>query len=358
MSVVSNSVGLHGKVSGESSEAVGPDGVAISRAAAAGMGPEFGREEFTDARILIVDDEDAIHVLLDRILELHGYKALHASSGREALEIVENERPDLVLSDVLMPGISGLELCWLLKSNPKTALLPVLLMTSLNDTQDRAEAFESGADEFVAKPFRKREMVARIRGMLRVKFLQDQLENAEEVIFSLARAVEAKDAYTGEHLERVSSLASEIGRFLGCDRTTCANLVRGGILHDIGKIAVPDSILNKKGRLTAEEFELVKTHPVVGERICRRLKTLRPVLDVIRHHHERLDGSGYPDGLKGDVILLPARIMAVCDVFDALTSKRAYRNAIDLRSALGILHEGVKAGHWDGGVVAALEAFV
>jgi len=358
MSVVSNSVKPQVRMPGTGGETLGWKGGEDLAGEASGMGPEFGREAFAGARILIVDDENAIHTLLGRILELNGYEALHALSGREALEIVEREHPDLVLSDVLMPGMSGLELCWLLKSNPKTALLPVLLMTALSGTEERVEAFESGADEFVAKPFREREMMARIRGMLRVKFLQDQLENAEEVIFSLARAVEAKDAYTGEHLERVSSLASEIGRFLGCDRTTCANLVRGGILHDIGKIAVPDSILNKRGRLTAEEFELVKIHPVEGERICRRLKTLRPVLDVIRHHHERLDGSGYPDGLKGDALSLPARIMAVCDVFDALTSKRAYRDAMDLRSALEILHEGVKANHWDGGVVAALEAFV
>lgn len=313
---------------------------------------------FAGARILVVEDDDAIHDLLERILELHSYTAIHAHDGQEALNLVATEQPDLVVSDVLMPGMNGMELCWRLKSNPETALLPLLLMTSLSDTQDRARAFESGADEFVSKPFRERELIARIRNMLRVKFLQDQLENAEEVIFSLARAVEAKDSYTGEHIERVSNLAAEIGRFLGCDEAACANLVRGGILHDIGKIAVPDSILNKPDKLTDEEFELVKIHPLEGERICRSLKTLRPVLDVVRHHHERLDGSGYPDGLKGDAIELPARIMAVCDVFDALTSERAYRGAVDVARALAILTEGVQAGHWDTKVVAALEAFV
>lgn len=325
---------------------------------AAATTPDSSASAFPGARILVVDDEDSIRQLLDRVFASHGYTTIHARNGQEALELIAQKGADLVISDVLMPDMDGMELCRQLKSNPETALLPVLLLTSLSNTQDRTHAFESGADEFVSKPFQQRELIARTRGMLRVKFLQDQLENAEEVIFSLARAVEAKDAYTGEHIERVSRLAKEIGQFLGCDKSLCANLVRGGILHDIGKIAVPDSVLNKTGKLTDEEFELIKLHPVRGEEICRSLKTLRPILSMVRHHHERLDGSGYPDRLEGEAIHLPARIMAVCDVFDALTSNRAYRKAMDLTCAMAILHDGVSAGHWDGGVVAALEAFV
>ncbi len=316
---------------------------------------EPGQVNFPGARVLVVDDEEGVHRLLDHMLRPEGLHLLHAYNSNDAIKLIENNQPDLIISDVMMPGMNGIQLCKRLKTDPHTALLPILLMTAFYEMQDRADGFEAGADEFISKPFRRRELLARVRCMLRMKFLHDQLENAEQVIFSLARAVEAKDAYTGEHIERVSSLAVLIGKELGADEATCAQLLRGGILHDIGKIAVPDIILNKPGRLTEEEFAQMRRHPEVGERICRSLKTLHPVLDMIRHHHERLDGSGYPDGIKGNELLLPARIMAVCDVYDALTSTRAYRDAMSREDALEILDAGVSALHWDGDVVRALK---
>jgi putative two-component system response regulator len=194
--------------------------------------------------------------------------------------------------------------------------------------------------------------------MLRTKLLKDQLESAEQVIFSLASAVEAKDAYTAGHIERVSSLAVAIAGHMGFDEATRAQLYRGGILHDIGKIGVPDSILNKAGKLLPEEFAHLRRHPDTGERICRSLKTLQPVLDLIRHHHERLDGSGYPDGLAGSDISQPARVLAVCDVYDALTSQRPYRSAMTSCEALEALDRGVRDGHWDTCIVDGLKAIV
>jgi len=317
--------------------------------------PGFPDRPHAGARILLVDDEPAFHSIMDRIFAANGLKGSYASRGTQALDMILNDPPDLVVVDIMMSGMNGLELCRQIKSNPDTMLLPVLLLTSLDSTQDKVKGFNAGADEYLTKPFQNVEIIARIRSMLRFKFLRDQLENAEQVIFTLARAVEAKDAYTAGHIERVSTLAVAIGDLLGFDRTTCNQLHRGGILHDIGKIGVPDSVLNKPGRLTPAEFEQIKKHPHVGEQICRGLKTLQPVLDLIRHHHERLDGSGYPDGLSGNEISVPARIMAVCDVFDALTSSRSYRQAMNGKQAIAIIDDGVQAGYWDNEVVRCLK---
>ena len=310
------------------------------------------------ARILVVDDEPGVHAIMEHIFSANNFEGLYAANAREALDIIRESPPDLVVSDIRMPGMDGWELCRQIKSSPNTMLLPVLLLTSLNSTDDKVRGFNAGADEYLAKPFQRVEFVARIRSMLRLKFIRDQLENAEQVIFTLARAVEAKDAYTAGHIERVSGLASAIGKLLGFDEAACGQLQRGGVLHDIGKIGVPDSVLNKPGKLTAEEFEQIKKHPDIGDRICRSLKTLQPVLDMIRHHHEKLDGSGYPDGLSGDRISVASRIMAVCDVYDALTSTRSYRKAMDAERAVEILDEGVQASHWDGEVVRRLTEVV
>jgi len=311
---------------------------------------------FAGAKVLVVDDEPAVHTIMQRLCESVGYIALHAFNGKEALDIVRNDRPDLVMTDVRMPEMDGTELCRRLRSDPATALLPVLMLSSLAATQEKVEGLDSGADEYLTKPFQRSEVLARLRAMLRIKRLQDQLEDAEHVIFSFARAVEAKDIYTAGHVERVSSLALGIGRHMGMEDGTLAELFRGGVLHDIGKIGVPDSILNKPSSLTPMEFEVIKQHTVIGDRICQGLKSLEHVRDLVRHHHEKLDGTGYPDRLTGDRITIGARIMAVCDVYDALTSTRAYRPAMPTDAALTILREGAAAGQWDGEVVRALEA--
>ena len=310
------------------------------------------------ARVLLVDDDPKLHDLMDRIFEKTAVRGLHAYDGREALALASSETLDMVISDIVMPTMDGWELCRSLKSDPDTMLLPILILTSRSALSDKIRAFDTGADEYVTKPFQPEEMAARIRSMLRLKRLRGTLENAEKVIFAFARAVEAKDAYTAGHTERVSSLAVVTGMLLGLGTDVAAQLYRGGILHDIGKIGVPDSILNKPVKLTPAEFARVKRHPAVGENICRGMNTLKPVLKIIRHHHEKLDGSGYPDGIEGDAICMTARIMAACDVYDALTSTRSYRDAMSRPEAMKILDEGVAAGHWDGNVVACLRDVV
>lgn len=310
------------------------------------------------ARILVVDDEPAIHDFMDRLLSAHHYVVQHASNGAEALHIIAAHPPDVVISDVLMPVMNGIELCRRVRTNPRTALLPVLLLSAGGSTDDKVNGLDAGADEYMTKPFEVGEILARLRALLRMTFMHSQLENAEQVIFSLALAVEAKDSYTAGHIERVSSLSVAIGQDLGLNSQVCAQIHRGGVLHDIGKIGVPDSVLNKPGRLTPEEFEIIKRHPDIGDRICRKLKTLQDVLDLIRHHHERLDGSGYPDGLSGRAISLEARILAVCDVYDALASNRPYRPAMTSEEAIEMLASGVRAGHWDREVVECLRSIV
>ena len=310
------------------------------------------------ARILVVDDEPAIHDFMDRLLRANHYEVQHASNGAEALNVINSHPPEIVITDVMMPVMNGIDLCRQIKANSRTALIPVLLLSAGGSTDDKVNGLDAGADEYMTKPFEVGEILARLRALLRMAFMRSQLENAEQVIFSLALAVEAKDPYTAGHIERVSSLAVVIGQDFGLSPGACAQIHRGGVLHDIGKIGVPDSILAKPGRLTPEEFVIIKRHPDIGDRICRKLKTLQDVLDLIRHHHERLDGSGYPDGLSGKELTLESRILAVCDVYDALASNRPYRAAMEGEQALEVLVTGVKAGHWDRDVVECLRHIV
>jgi putative two-component system response regulator len=320
--------------------------------------PATTQAAYKGAGVLVVDDEPAVHTIMQRLCDGVGYRVVHAYNGREALEMVCRERPDVIVTDVRMPEMDGIEFCRRLRQDPDTALLPVLMTSSLSATQEKVDGLDSGADEYLTKPFQRDEVLARLRAMLRVKFLQDQLEDAEHVIYSLARAVEAKDQYTAGHIERVSTFAIGIGRQLGLDAGALSQLFRGGVLHDIGKIGVPDSILNKPGSLTPREFDVIKRHTVVGDRICRGLKSLEPIRELIRHHHERLDGSGYPDGLSGDALSVPVRILTVCDVYDALTSTRSYRPAMPNEEAFKVLADGVASGYWDPTVVEALKAVV
>ena len=216
------------------------------------------------ARVLLVDNDPGLHGLMDHIFEKNGIQGIHAYDGREAVTLVATEPPDMIISDILMPAMDGWELCRVLKSNAETMMLPILILSACGAPHDKIRAFNMGADEYVTKPFQPEEMAARIRAMLRLKRVRNELENAEQVIFAFARAVEAKDAYTAGHTERVSSYAVATGMLLGLGADIAAQLYRGGILHDIGKIGVPDSILNKPGKLTLEEFAQVKRHPVIG----------------------------------------------------------------------------------------------
>ena len=308
--------------------------------------------------ILVTDDNEANLELLSGVLTAAGYRVLCARSGEEALAAVQTESIDVALLDVIMPGQGGFAVCQKLKSNPDTRFIPVVLVTGLSNTDDRIHGILCGADDFLSKPINKQELLARVQSLVRMKAFTDELENAESVLFSLAKSIEAKDPYTEGHCERLSEFSEALGEHLGLPEESCVALRRAGIVHDIGKVAVPDQILLKTSPLSAEEWLVMKQHPVVGERICSPLKSFRALLPIIRHHHEKLDGSGYPDGLHGEQIPLTAKILQVTDVYDALTTDRPYRKAMRPSEAFKVMREEVRRGWWDGPLVDEFEALL
>ena len=306
-------------------------------------------------RVLVVDDEPMLRGMFQRLLEAEGLTVTTAPDGDTALRLVRDHPPDLVLLDVVMPGRSGFDVCAAIKGDARTRLVPVVLVTALTGSDERVRGIEVGADDFLTKPIDRAELLARVRSLLRLKEYTDELEHAETVLFALARSIEAKDPYTDGHCERLSRAASALGERLGMGEEQVVALRRAGWLHDIGKVAVPDAILLKHGPLTAAEWTVMRRHPVVGEQICTGLNSLRAVIPVIRHHHEHWDGSGYPDGLRGEAIPMSARVLQVADVYDALTTDRPYRAALSRAAALRTLDEEVERGWWDPDVVAAFK---
>ncbi len=299
------------------------------------------------SHILIVDDlPENIEIIKD-ILADQDYRISTAGDGEEALSKIVHDPPDLILLDAMMPGMSGFEVAQKLRTMPITRLLPIIMITALDGRDDRLRGLQAGVDDFISKPFNIFELLARIKNLLRLRAYINELENAEQVIFSLARAVEAKDKYTEGHCGRLAFWAENLGRELGLNDEDLLILRRGGLLHDIGKIAISDAILLKPGPLTPEEFEIIKTHPEEGEKICAPLKTLRPVLPTIRYHHERFNGSGYPEGLSGEDIPIHARIIGIVDCYDSLITKRPYRDALPEKEAIHILEKETEDGLWD-----------
>jgi putative two-component system response regulator len=298
-------------------------------------------------RILLVDDESAPRSGLEILLRREGFEVCAAADGASALSQCAEFRPDLVLLDIVMPGLSGIEVCRRIKAAPETRLTPVVLITGLSATSDRIQGINAGADDFLSKPIDFNELLARTRSLLRLKNYTDELENAEAVLFSLALSIEARDPTTHGHCGRLSEISALLGSRLGLESEQVTALRRAGVVHDIGKVAIPDSILLKEGPLTAEEEALLREHPVVGERICAPLKSFRLVLPIIRHHHEKQDGTGYPDGLTGEEIPLTARILQIVDVYDALTTDRPYRTALHSAEAVDYLEDEAGRGWWD-----------
>jgi putative two-component system response regulator len=305
--------------------------------------------------ILAADDNEANRELLFDLLSAEGYQVVCASDGQQALARVDSDSIDLALLDVVMPRPTGFEVCQAMKSKPETRLIPVVLLTSLNSDSDRITGIMCGADDFLSKPVNKHELLARVQSLLRLKHFTDDLENAETVLFSLALSIEAKDPGTEGHCDRLSRYSLALAEQLGLSDELKVALRRAGIVHDVGKVAVPEHILLKPGPLTPEERKIMEQHPITGERICAPMKSFRRVLPIIRHHHEKLDGSGYPDGLKGEDIPMTARILQTVDVYDALTTDRPYRKALSSQEALAIMRSEVKKGWWDGGLVDILE---
>jgi putative two-component system response regulator len=297
--------------------------------------------------VLIVDSQEVNRRVMRGMLKQEPYRILEAGQAMDAISIVDHERVDLVILDLMMPGISGLELCRRIKSSRRTQLLPVLMLTSVQGIESEVAGLASGADEFLNRPLHPTVVRTRIRAMLRNKAAVDSLDEAETILFALAQAVEQRDPYTAGHCDRLSRYAVELGNALGLPRPQLLALHRGGFLHDIGKISVPDSILFKKSRLNEEEWTLMRSHTVGGEAICRPMKNLAPVLPIIRNHHERWDGSGYPDQLRGEAIPLLARILQIADIYDALTTERPYKAALSTHEALEILGAETRNGWRD-----------
>ena len=267
-----------------------------------------------------------------------------ASDGEEALEMVGSAQPDLVVMDVMMPKLNGYDVCEQIKRNPATRLTPVVLVTALHERERKIQGINAGADDFLTKPVDPHELKARASSLVRLKRYTDDLDSAESVIMSLALVIEARDAYTDGHCQRLAAYATALGSALQLSEDEIAALFRGGYLHDVGKVGIPDELLLKTGRLSDAEYRRIKEHPVIGDRLCGELRSLRQVRPIVRHHHERLDGSGYPDGLKGDDIPLLAQIMGIVDVYDAITTTRPYKAAATAEQAYAELMEEVERG--------------
>lgn len=308
--------------------------------------------------ILVVEDDPRNIQILSSLLGREGYHTYVATDGELALDYLDTILPDLILLDLGLPKMDGFEICERLKSNPATRLIPVVVLTGQSDFVSKLRCIELGADDFISKPFNSTEVLARCKSLLRLKNALDALDDAERVIYAFARAVEAKDPYTEGHTERVTAYALSLAERIGLNDLERAALKRGAILHDVGKIGVPDDILRKPGPLTPEEFDRIRQHPIQGVTILEPLQSVRDALPVIRWHHERMDGSGYPDGLTGDQIPVMVRIMTIADVYDALTTRRPYHEALSPEEGMRILREGAGRGWWDRELVSTFVSIV
>jgi putative two-component system response regulator len=308
--------------------------------------------------ILVADDNEAIREPLVEWLRLQGYSVIAVADGEQAFTEMCSQPVDLALLDVMMPRRTGFSVCRAVKSRPETRFVPVVLITGLSKGEHRIQGIEAGADDFLNKPIKKMELLARVNSLVRLKRFTDELENVETVLFSLARSIEAKDPYTEGHCDRLSRYTVSLGVRVGLPQEQLVALRRGGIVHDIGKVTVPEYVLLKPGPLDAVERKIMEEHPIAGVRICAPLKSFRSVLPIIRSHHEKQDGTGYPDHLKGDDIPLAARILQIVDIYDSLTTDRPYRKALSQKMALQILREETRRGWWDAKVVGALEGLL
>jgi putative two-component system response regulator len=298
-----------------------------------------------DPTVLVVDDEEDVRVVLGRLLDREGYGVALAADGASALEAVAEHTPDVVLLDVRMPGdIDGFDVCRRLRSDPATRLLPVVIITGFHARTDRLLGIEAGADDLLTKPFDHDELLARVRSLIRLKRYTDDFDSAASIVMTLASMIEARDGYGDGHCHRMANYATRVGRALSLDEVEVRTLYRGAFLHDIGMLTIPEAVLQKPGSLQPEEWTLLKSHTIAGDRLCGNLRSLQAVRPIVRHHHERLDGSGYPDGLRGDQVPLLAQIVGVVDTFEALTTPRPYQQAVPPEGAFTVLRQHARRG--------------
>lgn len=309
-------------------------------------------------RVLVVDDDTAVADVLRRLLVKEGYAVDVCHDGTMALEAMPLVRPHLVLCDVNMPGLSGIEVCRRLKQDPTYRLTPVVMVTGQAQRDARLQGLEAGADDFLAKPVDPQELLIRVRSLVRIKRYTDDLDSAASIIIAMALLIEARDGNTEGHCHRMANYATALGRALNLAEEDLQALHRGGFLHDIGMLSIPDSVLKKSGPLDPEEFELMKSHTTVGDSLCGNLRSLESVRPIIRHHHERYDGSGYPDALEGDDIPLVAQIIGLVDVYDAVTTRRPYQGPHTSQEAVDILRAQAVRGWRRPDLVDAFAALV
>jgi putative two-component system response regulator len=307
-------------------------------------GSKLNGFDFDPPKVLVVDDHAASRMTAVALLAMEGYRVIEAESGSTAVELVIQKQPDLILLDVMMPEMDGFEVCQLLKQDNHTRLIPVIFITALDDKRSRIRGIEVGADDFLIKPFDSVELTARVKSLVQQKRLNEDLDHTEQVLFSVARAIESRDPNTGDHCERLVELAQAFGEYLNLSRYQIRDLMWGGYLHDIGKVGISDEVLLKKDKLTPEEWEIMRQHVLIGEKICQPLRTMRGVIPIIRHHHERWDGSGYPDGIKENDIPYLAQVFQMIDIYDALTSERPYKRAFTSKEALSVMLEETDLG--------------
>jgi len=296
------------------------------------------------SRLMVVDDEPAVAEILRRLLVKEGYNVDVFGGAHEALSSLPTVRPHLALLDVNMPGMTGIELCRRIKQDPAHRLTPVVLVTGQAQRDVRLEGLSAGADDFLAKPVDPQELLIRVRSLVRIKRYTDDLDSAASIIVAMALLIEARDGNTEGHCHRMANYATALGRALDLSEEDLQALHRGGFLHDIGMLAIPDTVLRKSGPLSADEFELMTSHTTVGDSLCGNLRSLEAVRPIIRHHHERYDGSGYPDALVGDAIPLVAQIMGVVDVYDAVTTRRPYQGPHSAQESIAILRDQAARG--------------
>ena len=286
---------------------------------------------------MVIEDDPSIRVLLSTLLEREGYLVVTAADGEAGLRSVAEHDPDLVILDIGLPRIDGLEVTRRLRANRSTRTLPVILLTARTSIDDMVAGLDAGADDFIGKPFRRPELLARLRSALRMRQAILGMETAQSVVAALANAVEAKDLVTEEHCERLAMVVTRLAERVALPVEEREAIAYGALLHDVGKIGVPEAILSKPGPLSTEEWTVLRRHPEIGERICRPLGLSAEFVPIVRHHHERWDGAGYPDGLRGAAIPLGARIVGLADAYDAMTHDRPYRRAFSVAHALAEL---------------------
>ncbi len=307
----------------------------------------MAEEKEIKSKILVVDDNVANVELLEAYLISSGYDVVKAYDGQEGLDAAFSELPDLILLDIMMPKLDGYEVCRKVKGDDKTQFIPVVMITALSELEAKIKGLDFGADDFLSKPFNRLELLARVRSLLRIKRLHDDLDTSESIIITLAMALEAKDPYTRGHSERVASYAMDLASSLDLSGPMRQLIHKAGLLHDIGKIGVKEAILNKNSGLEISEYEEVINHPSLGANICEPLRSLADIVPMVRYHHERFDGKGHPEGLTGEDIPLGARLISIADAFDAMTSVRPYRDAMTQEVALQIMESESDTGQWD-----------